>query len=111
MKGIANDADVLAIEAAGPPDLPASSYEMIRRGAELDPTAPALSFFLQVKDHHDPERWNYAEFLRDVTRTANMFGRLGVRPGSVVAYVLPNLPETHFTIWGGEAAGVVFAVN
>jgi fatty-acyl-CoA synthase len=25
--------------------------------------------------------------------------------------VLPNLPETHFTIWGGEAAGVVLAVN
>jgi fatty-acyl-CoA synthase len=24
---------------------------------------------------------------------------------------LPNLPETHFTIWGGEAAGVVLAIN
>jgi fatty-acyl-CoA synthase len=28
-----------------------------------------------------------------------------------VAYVLPNLPETHFAIWGGEAAGAALAVN
>jgi fatty-acyl-CoA synthase len=25
--------------------------------------------------------------------------------------VLPNLLETHYTIWGGEAAGIVNAVN
>ena len=25
--------------------------------------------------------------------------------------MLPNLPETHLTIWGGEAAGIVFAIN
>jgi fatty-acyl-CoA synthase len=40
-----------------------------------------------------------------------MFFRLGIRADSVVAYLLPNLPETHFVIWGGEAAGIVFAIN
>lgn len=25
--------------------------------------------------------------------------------------MLPNLPETHFTIWGGQAAGIVCAIN
>jgi fatty-acyl-CoA synthase len=29
----------------------------------------------------------------------------------VVAFVLPNLPETHLTIWGGEAAGIAFAIS
>ena len=28
-----------------------------------------------------------------------------------MAYVLPNLPETHFVIWGAEAAGIIFAIN
>ena len=28
-----------------------------------------------------------------------------------VAFVLPNLPETHFVIWGGETAGAVLAIN
>ena len=46
MKGIANRHDVLALEAQGlPVDLPANTYEMIRRGAAIDPSAPALSFF------------------------------------------------------------------
>ncbi|HLZ67755.1 MAG TPA: acyl-CoA synthetase [Aliidongia sp.] len=112
MSGIASLAEIRAIEAQGlPADLPASTYEMIRRGAAIDPSAPALSFFLRAEDHREAECWTYSELLRDITRAANMFLRLGVSKDSVVAYVLPNLPETHFVIWGGEAAGIVCAIN
>ncbi|MGU7774814.1 acyl-CoA synthetase [Burkholderia sp. MR1-5-21] len=112
MNAIATEADVVAIETEGPPaDLPASTYEMICRGAAIDPSAPALSFFLRTDDHRHARRWTYAALLRDITRTANLFTRLGVDRQSVVAYVLPNLPETHFVIWGGEAAGIVCAIN
>ncbi|KVE23546.1 acyl-CoA synthetase [Burkholderia singularis] len=112
MNGIANQADVIAIEASGPPaDLPASTYEMICRGAAIDPSAHALSFFLRADDHRNAARWTYRELVRDITRTANFFTRLGVRRDTVVAYILPNLPETHFVIWGGEAAGIVCAIN
>ena len=44
--------------------------------------------------------------MGEITRAANMFGALGVTRDAPVAFVLPNLPETHFTIWGGEAVGV-----
>ncbi len=112
MNGIATHDDVLAIEAQGlPPALPASTYEMICAGAAIDPSAPALSFFPTADAHRDAERWTYRELLRDITRTANMFTRIGVRANSVIAYVLPNLPETHFVIWGGQAAGIVCAIN
>lgn len=112
MKGIASQSDVLALETRGlPPDLPSSTYEMILRGAASNPSAPALSFFLSTADHREPERWTYSELVQEITRTANMFFRLGIRADSVVAYLLPNLPETHFVIWGGEAAGIVFAIN
>ena len=112
MSGVASLADVLAIEAQGlPADLPVSTYDLIRRGAALNPAAPALSFFLRAEDHRNAECWTYRELVRDINRTANMFTRLGVSKDSVVAYVLPNLPETHFVMWGGEAAGIVFAIN
>ncbi|KWE31741.1 acyl-CoA synthetase [Burkholderia territorii] len=112
MSGIATLDDVLAIEARGlPHDLPASTYDLIRAGAAIDPSAPALSFFPTVDAHRDAERWTYRELVHDITRTANMFVRLGVNADSVIAYVLPNLPETHFVIWGGEAAGIVCAIN
>jgi len=112
MKGIAHQNDVLALEAQGLlADLPLSTYEMICRGAAIDPSAPALSFFLTADRYRDAECWTYRELVRDITRTANMFTRLGERTRSVVAYVLPNLPETHFVIWGGQAAGIVCAIN
>ena len=112
MKGVANVRDVLGIETQGQlAELPSNTYEMICQGAAINPSAPALSFFATADDHRNAECWTYSEFVRDVTRTANMFARLGVQKGSVIAYVLPNLPETHFVIWGGEAAGIVCAIN
>ncbi|RQS09433.1 acyl-CoA synthetase [Burkholderia sp. Bp8998] len=112
MKGVANEQDVLAIESQGQPaDIPSSTYEMICRGAAINPSAPALSFFATADDYANPERWTYSELVRDITRTANMLSRLGVQRDTVVAYVLPNLPETHFVIWGGEAVGIVCAIN
>jgi fatty-acyl-CoA synthase len=92
-------------------DLPTNTYEMLARGAAIAPDQPALSFFLRSDQYHEPFAWTHAELLADITRTANALRRLGVGRDDVVAFVLPNLPEAHFVIWGGEAAGIAFAVN
>ena len=92
-------------------DLPPSTYELIRRSAAAHPEAPALSFILQGTADEPVYRLSYRELLGKVTQTANAFHRLGLRPGKAVSFLLPNLPHTHFTIWGGEAAGIVNAIN
>ena len=92
-------------------DLPPSTFELIRRTASAQPDAPALSFILQGSGEETPLRLSYAELLGKVTQTANAFHRLGLRPGKAVSFLLPNLPQTHYTIWGGEAAGIVNAIN
>ncbi|MBB1517700.1 acyl-CoA synthetase [Aquipseudomonas guryensis] len=92
-------------------DLPASTYELIQRSAARHPQAPALSFILQGTADEQAYRLNYSELLGKITQTANAFHRLGLRPGKAVSFLLPNLPQTHFTIWGGEAAGIVNAIN
>ncbi|HEX5843547.1 MAG TPA: acyl-CoA synthetase [Pseudomonas sp.] len=92
-------------------DLPSSTYALISRTAARQPAAPALSFILQGTAEETPYRLNYAELLGKITQTANAFHRLGLRPGKAVSFLLPNLPQTHFTIWGGEAAGIVNAIN
>ncbi len=92
-------------------NLAASTYEMLARGAAIAPDQPALSFFLRAGDFRDPFVWTHAELLADITRTANALRRLGIGRHDVVAYMLPNLPETHFVIWGGETAGIAFAIN
>lgn len=40
-----------------------------------------------------------------------MFRSLGIGDTDVVSYILPNTPETVFTVYGGETAGIVNAIN
>ncbi|WP_080497567.1 acyl-CoA synthetase [Burkholderia ubonensis] len=89
----------------------ASTWSMLARSATRQPEAPALSFFARVEDYEAPVRWSYRQWLGEINRTARLFRRLGVQRGDVVAYVLPNLPETHLVIWGAETAGIAFGIN
>lgn len=112
MNELTNIADVAGQEMTGDLDqLPSSTYDMICESARRHSQLPALSFFLTVDDHRKPRCWTYADLLRDINRTANMFTRMGAGKDTVIAYILPNLPETHFVIWGGQAAGIILAIN
>ena len=104
-------ADVLAVETEGGESLPNSTYDMIGAAARAHPDAPALSFFLRVEDHARPEVWSYATLFSGITATANFLHELGVGAHDVVAFALPNLPQTHLAMWGGQAAGIAFAIN
>ncbi|MEO1415890.1 MAG: acyl-CoA synthetase [Bacteroidota bacterium] len=94
-------------------NLPKSTFEAISRGAAHGLERPALSFFLQAKGDAfmKPEVYSYGDFLGNIRQVANMFRDLGIKDHDVVSFVLPNLPETHFTIWGGEYAGIVNPIN
>jgi fatty-acyl-CoA synthase len=110
---IRNYADVQAFETEplARRALPSSTYDALSASAKRWPEAKALSFFLTADTHDRAFSWTYAELLADVTRAANLFHGLGVDADHPVAFLLPNVPETHFSIWGGEAAGVVLAIN
>ena len=112
MSAVATLADVVAAEAGWPPaDLPHSTYGMIARAAALHPQAPALTYFPQARTYQSARTWDYRAFMARVTQAANAFFALGVRATDVIAVILPNLPETHFVYWGGEAAGIVAMIN
>src|SRR5271157_4100811 len=91
--------------------LPASTYVALKAQAEKTPAQPALTFFCDAARFTRTHQWSYQQLFADITRAANAFTRAGLRPDDVVAFILPNLPETYFTIWGGEAAGIVMPIN
>src|SRR5271157_4194559 len=105
--------DVLAIERVplAERNIPPTPYEMLRAGAAIAPDAPALTFFAEASRFKEATVWSHRELFRRITQAANLFRRLGVERGDAVAVVLPNLPETHIAIWGGEAAGIAFAIS
>ncbi|MGO9358776.1 MAG: acyl-CoA synthetase [Xanthobacteraceae bacterium] len=110
---VRNLADIQSIETQplATRGLPRTTYDVFTASAKHWPDRKALSFFLTADTYQRASTWTYAELLAEITRAANALHAFGVSADHPVAYVLPNLPETHFTIWGGEAAGVVLAVN
>ena len=110
---IRGEQDVALLEQSKPTLVEAegNTYELLAQGTTLAPQSPALSFFLTSAEYRRPWTWTHKEWLGRITQAANMFRKLGVGRQDVVAFVMPNLPETHWVIWGGEAAGIVFAIN
>ena len=105
------DIEALEREPLASRQLPKTSFEALAATAARTPAAKALSFFPSAQAFTHAFAWTYAELLRDVTRAANALHAFGVTSEHPVAFVLPNLPETHFVIWGGETAGAVLAIN
>src|SRR4029450_6941564 len=91
--------------------LPTSTYELFQRGAALFGDASALTFIPDATDVRSVRTWSYRGLLAHVTQAANLFHAAGIGATDVVAYALPNGPETHFALWGAEAAGVALAIN
>lgn len=88
-----------------------TTYESIRAGALKAPNKAAIAFFLSGDQYDKPDYISYSELMRNITRTANFFRGIGLEDNDVLAFLLPNLPETHYVIWGGEAACQVLAIN
>lgn len=88
-----------------------TTYDLLRLGADRNPGAEALVFLTNGDDYDKPLSLTYAQLLARVRQTANLFTELGVGPTDVVTYLLPNLPQTVFTLWGAEAVGVVNPIN
>ena len=88
-----------------------STLELLERGAAYDPGAPALTFLPSGETWDRPQVVSFGELVGRVRQTANLFTDLGVGPEDVVTFLLPNLPQTHFVLWGAEAAGIANPVN
>lgn len=64
--------------------LPATTYELVRRAAELWPDRPAVSVLPDAESFHTPFMRTFAELAGDVHRAAAVLAELGVSRGDAV---------------------------
>ena len=88
-----------------------STYEILEKGAAVNPDAVAISFLMNGDAYETPIPVTYRQLMGRIRQAANMFSDLGVGPTDVVTYLLPSIPQAHFTLWGAEAVGVANPVN
>ncbi|MGZ8287678.1 MAG: acyl-CoA synthetase [Telluria sp.] len=105
--------DVLALETTGWQDqLPArTTYDLLCQASERHPQRIALRFLARADADVPAEAISYQGLLERVTQAANAFHQAGIRPGHAVALLLPNMPATHYALWGAQAAGIAAPVN
>lgn len=75
------------------------------------PDKPAIKFLATGELQEEATTINYRQLLGAINQTANLLHEQGVEIGGTIFLVLPNLPQTHFAMWGAEALGVVNPIN
>ncbi len=88
-----------------------TTFDLIVKSAAAFADKPAFHFLTEGNAEETPHTVSYARLGQNMVRAANMFHALGVGRNDTVAYLLPNLPETIYTILGGTVAGAVAPIN
>jgi fatty-acyl-CoA synthase len=91
--------------------LPASTYELVTRAAELWPDRAAVSVLPDAEHFHTPFVRTFAGLAGDVHRAAAALAELGVRRGDAVAVVSVNCAEMLPLLLAAEAVGIYTPIN
>jgi len=75
------------------------------------PDEPAIVWLANGRADDPVVSWSFSELLAEIYRAANLFTELADGSDSRVSFLLPNLPQTHFVLWGGAIAGQVNPIN
>ena len=62
-----------------------NTYDLLRKGAAINPDAQAISFFLAGDTYDQPMRVTYRDLMANITQTANLFHDLGVGRHDVIS--------------------------
>ena len=86
-----------------------STWDLLEYAAGKFGDRPAIQYLPLVNE--EAEIISYNELLARCTQTANLLHSLGISQDKAVSLLLPNIPEVHYALWGGEAEGIVNPIN
>lgn len=111
--GISTLADIRRLEAIPLADraLPETVLDALKLGATRAEGRDALVFMPDAKRPDRVMRYSFDKLIAEVERAAGLFISSTGHPDPVVSIVMPNLPETHFTLWGAQMAGRANPIN
>jgi acyl-CoA synthetase (AMP-forming)/AMP-acid ligase II len=79
--------------------------------AEHFPDKIALTYLPTGSIKDDPIRWTYQQYREEIIVAANLFHSLGLLSHESVGFLLPNIPQMLFGLWGAQALGIASPMN
>ena len=113
LRPIRSLADIEAIEAAPYEENvePRNIHDLFRLSAERYGNRTAITYLSSPDPDAPAEQYSYRDLLTGILKAANLFRSLGVAEDESVAFLLPNVPEAHFVLWGAEIAARACPIN
>lgn len=105
--------DILGIETIpfDQRDFSKTVYDLLRESASLNPDRAAFLFLPTGDPEEEPVAITYGEFLKLVHQAANLFSRIGVARGDVVAILAPTMPQNYTAMLAAASVGIVCQIN
>lgn len=109
--GIANMDDVRRIEQKplSQLNLPGTVLDAVKLGLSRSDNRPAIRFVPDAAQYARSFEISYDQLIERIARTATGLKTLSAAP--VVSILLPNLPETHYVLWGAQMVGRSNPIN
>ena len=92
-------------------NLPSSTFQLLEQGAAILPHKAAIRYLLRGTHFGQSHDYTYSEMMVNIRKAANAFCELGIGSNDVISFLLPNLPQTYFSMFGGEAVGIINPIN
>lgn len=88
-----------------------TSYDIFVEAAKHYGDDLALRFLATAAENETPVDVSFVQLLARITQTANGLQALGVGGNDTVSVMLTNMPESHYSTWGAQVAGVSGPIN
>ena len=93
---------------------PSNTYQLISQAASQFRDQTAITFIKAIAPDFIDDQISYSQLVANINRTARLLkdyfsGPEDQRP--VVSFLLPNIPQAHFILWGSEAVGISNPLN
>ena len=88
-----------------------TTYDVIESAAKKWPDRNALTFLPFCAPLDAPTTFTYQQFFDRVKQAANLLVAFGVKPGDVVSYILPNIPENYFLFFSAQIVGIANPIS
>ena len=88
-----------------------STYGLIAQATQRFGDRTAFVYLPDGELETLPRVVRYGELLANIHRAANLFRSLGVGRDDSVAILAPNVPQTHYALWGAQLAGRACPIN
>jgi len=88
-----------------------TTYDVFCHAADEYPSDIAIVEHVTAAGDEVPKKLTFISLANKINQTANLFRSFGVERSDVISILLPNMSETHLSIWASQAVGIANPIN